>query len=106
MSAVYQAEKIRVREGPISVTIGASKCLLQHPEPRKPDGQLSDEAKALLVEEVLAAVRRTGFRMCLVWGPSWCSFVEPNGSIKNSFDPPTGGISMTASFDFGVTPSD
>ena len=92
MGAVYQAEKIRVRKGPASVSIGVRKSLLQHSEPVKPDGQINDEAKALLIEAVLAAVRRTGFRMCLVWGPAWCSFIEPDGSIKNSFEPPSGGL--------------
>ena len=92
MGAVYQAEKIRVQWGPASALIAPHKSLLQHPEPVKPDGQINDEAKAMLIEAVLAAVRRTRFRMCLVWGPAWCSFIEPDGSIKNSFEPPSGGL--------------
>lgn len=100
MNAVYQAETIRVRKGRASVSIRVGTSFLRHPEPLKADGQVSDEAKAMLNEAVLAAVRGTGFRMCLVWGPAWCSFVEPDGSIRNSFEPPSGGFSPTGPVDF------
>lgn len=100
MSSLYQAEKIRVRQGRASVRLGVGKSILQLPDPFKSDGQISDEAKDLLINAVLAAVKRTGLRMCLVWGPAWCSFVELDGAINNSFEPPSGGSSMTAAVDF------
>ena len=58
MNAVYQAEKISVRVGPAAVLIEVGKSFLQHPQPVKADGQISDEAKTLLVESVFGRVRQ------------------------------------------------
>ena len=38
--------------------------------------------------------------MSVVWGPAWCSFVEADGSIKSSFDPPSGGILLPVQISF------
>lgn len=100
MSAVYQAERICVRRGPTLAHVGWRTSLLQHPDPVKPNGQIDDEAKALLIGAVLAAVKRTGLRMCVVWGPAWCSFVEADGSTKHSFEPPSGGFQLPRSIVF------
>lgn len=99
MHGVYQGEKVRVRRGPPSVSLKVSKSLLQHPKAFKANGQISQEARDLLVKAVLAAVRQTGFRICIVWGPAWCSFVEPDGSIKRSFEPPSGGFRLRSPVD-------
>lgn len=97
---VYQAEKVEVRRGALAVKVGHRKSFLCHPAPLRPDHQLCDEAKTLLLNEVLVAVRRTGFRMCVVWGPAWCTFVEPDGALNNSFDPPSGGFPLPAPLQF------
>ncbi len=94
MSAVYQPEKVEVSHGEASAGVGFKTSFLRHLSPFKSDGQISDEARDLLLAEVLAAVRKTRFRMCVVWGPAWCSFVEADGSIKSSFDPPSGGVHL------------
>ena len=94
MSTVYQPEKVEVSHGEASSGVGFKTSFLRHPSPFKSDGQISDEARDLLLAAVLAAVRKTGFRMCVVWGPAWCSFVEADGSIKSSFDPPSGGVRL------------
>jgi len=99
MNSVYQAEKVEVREGRAFVLLEFGGSFLQHPEPVKPDGQIGDQAKVLLTEAVQSSAKRTGLRMCLVWGSAWCSFVEPDGSIKNSFHPPSGGVHLPARTD-------
>ena len=48
-------------------------------------------------QAALAAVRdqvdATGYRMCAVFGPEDCIYVEPDGRDVVSFKPPSGGIS-------------
>jgi len=100
MSAVYQAEKIEVSHGKACAAVRFKMSFLRHPSPFKSDGQISDEARDLLLAEVLAAVRKTRFRMCVVWGPAWCSFVEADGSIRSSFEPPSGGFPLPAPIEF------
>ena len=100
MSTVYQAEKVEVSHGEASAGVGFKTSFVRHPSPFKSDGQISDEARDLLLAEVLAAVRKTGFRMCVVWGPAWCSFVEADGSIKGSFAPPSGGFLLPSPIEF------
>ncbi len=92
MSTVYQAERVKVSRGKPSAGVGYKNSFLRHPSPFKRDRQISKGARDLLVAGVLAAVRKTGHRMCVVWGPAWCSFVEADGSVTNSFDPPSGGF--------------
>jgi hypothetical protein len=91
-SAVYQAEKVKVQVGAPAASVRNNNSFLQHPSPYKSGGQIKNEAKSVLLAEVRVAVERTGLRMCIVWGPAWCSFVETDGSIKASFDPPSGGV--------------
>ncbi len=100
MSAVYQAEKVKVSHGKASAGVGVKNSFLRHPSPFKSDGQISNDARDLLLAEVLSAVRKTRFRMCVVWGPAWCSFVEADGSIKSSFDPPSGGFPLPTTIEF------
>jgi hypothetical protein len=101
-AAVYQAEKVEVRRGALAVHVGYRKSFLCHPTPLKFDHELCDEAKTLLLKETLVAVRRTGFRMCVVWGPAWCTFVEPDGALNNSFDPPSGGFPLPVPLQFDL----
>ena len=100
-AAVYQAEQVFLRRGPAHVSLAVDRSILQHPDPYNADGQISSKAKDLLIQAVQVAMRRTGFRMCLVWGPVWCSFVEPDGAINNSFDPPSGGYALVMDLDLG-----
>ncbi len=108
MSAVYQREKIDIRTGEPKVGISHHGCYVQHPGPLTPDGRLTDPCRALLIEGVGDAVRRTGFRMCLVWAPHSCTFVERD-SVNDSGEPPSGGLAFPAKLAFDqrvtVTPS-
>ena len=92
MGAVYQKEEISVDKGPEMARIGFRDSFVHHPTPFAEDGALSQGCKTLLKIATLEAVRRTGFRMCIVWGKDDCSFVERDGSIKESVEPPSGGF--------------
>lgn len=90
-ASVFQREPVAVRWGPPAAHVGYRKSFVQHPRPRGPNG-LTPEARWLLIRATLEAVKRTGFRMCVVWGPESCSYCERDGSVNHSSDPPSGGI--------------
>ena len=90
-NAVYQREVVEVREGVNSVEVAFRTSFLQHPSPYTSDRQVSRDARDIFLDEVLVAVRRTGFRMCVVWSPVECTFVEADGSVRWSHSPPSGG---------------
>lgn len=94
MAAVYQHERIAVREGEPSVAISPQKTYVQYPEPITDDGRLSDDCRTLLLNAVKEAVMRTKFRMSVVWGEGDASYVEPDGSIQQSSSTPSGGVQL------------
>lgn len=100
MSCVYQSERIEIREGEPSVHIGYRSSYVQYPTPITADGLVSEGCRTLLLEGVLAAVIRTGFRMSVVWQRGVCSYVERDGTITESEQPPSGGISLPAGIVF------
>ena len=91
MSAVYVRERVQIRVGPPQVGFDHLLCFLQYPEPIDEYGQVTDDCRAFLVGSVQAAVRRTGHRMCILWGHDSCTYVEVD-STSNSFPAPSGGI--------------
>ena len=93
-SAVYQRERIEIIQGEAAVEIRAKGTFVRHPQPFNSQGELSDGCRRLLLDGVLEAVQRTHFRMCVVWNSSSCSFVERDGIITESSDPPSGGINL------------
>lgn len=93
-ACVYQAEPIEVRQGRPAASVGFKTSYVSHPEPYAGDGTLSEGCRAIFIASVLGAVKRTGFRMCPVWGPKSCSFCEKDGSVNHSDDPPSGGIAF------------
>jgi len=92
MSAVFQREDITLHPGSPSVHIGHRDTFVHHPQPFDADGAVSADCRALLIAGTLEAVQRTRFRMCLVWAADSCTFVEFDGSVKHSDDPPSGGL--------------
>jgi hypothetical protein len=94
MSCLYQRERIEIRQGPQDLRIGAGKCFVQHPEPRIANNEISEGCRNLLLSGVSAAVNKTKFRMCIVWGEGFSSFVEKNGVIKETSESPSGGIDL------------
>lgn len=91
-SAVYQRESIAIHRGTPDVHIGFRSSYVRYPEPFTEDGDISPGCKDLLVSGVIAEVRRSGFRMCLVWSPSACTYCEKSGSAKDSQILPSGGL--------------
>jgi|GEM_PF-2010544 len=100
MSSVYQRESIEIREGEPSVHIGYRSSYVQYPTPVTTDGLISADCRTLLLNGVLEAVRRTGFRMSVVWQPGLCSYVERDGTINESEQTPSGGIALPAGIVF------
>lgn len=92
MNAVYQREEIAIHKGPANMRVGFRDSFVHHPEPFDSDGSISPDCKRLMVAGTLEAIRRTGFRMCLVWTAHSCTFVEKDGSANDSDGPPSGGF--------------
>jgi hypothetical protein len=90
-AAVYQREKIWVFKGPPAVDIVARRCFVQHLAPLLSDGTLSPDCRRLLVAGVEAAVRQLrSLRMCIVWAPTSCTYVQADSTF-DSAEPPSGG---------------
>ncbi len=90
-TALYQREDIRLLVGPQAVSICAGRCYLQHPEPLLSNGTISPDCRRLLVEGVEAAVRNLkNLRMCIVWAPQSCTYVDVDRTSESA-SPPSGG---------------
>ena len=102
MCAVYQRESIDICQGVPSVLIGTRRSYVQHPAPYTEDGRLSEGCRKLLLDGVLEAVVRTARRMCVVWAPGVCSYVEHDGQINDSNEAPSGGVGLPNQIAFDV----
>ncbi len=91
-SCNYQREPLALEKGPAHIKIGYRTSLLAHPEVDPETRTLSADARIFLENGVLAAVRRTDFRMCIVWGVGDCSYVERDGNINPSASTPSLGM--------------
>lgn len=89
-TAIYQREHVRIRVGPPAVEFVNRRCFVQHPVPYAADGTLNPACRELLILGMQTAVRRLGFRMCIVWANSSCTYVETD-RINESGEPPSGG---------------
>jgi len=94
-AGVNQRELIKVMRGPTAIAqIGTGCCLIVHPRPFDEQGSLTAGCRSFLIGAVQNAVQATGFRLCLVWSPSSCAFVELDGSVTDSCEPPSGGFPL------------
>lgn len=66
------------------------------PTRRPTNGQCSLKLRQQIALSVLADVQRSKLRMCCVFGPSDCVFVEPDGSFNAGNEPPSGGVRLEA----------
>ena len=108
-AAAYQREPIKVLHGPTPLAqIGTGCCMVVHPNAHDEQGSLTAECRNFLIGAVRNAVIATRFRMCLVWSPSICAFVEIDGSVRDSSEPPSGGFPLPfrIAFDGDRTPLD
>jgi hypothetical protein len=103
MCAVYKRESIAIRQGVPSVLIDNRRSYVQHPAPYADDGHLSDGCRKLLLDGVLEAVVRTTHRMCVVWAPGLCSYVERDVQINDSNEAPSGGVGLPNQIAFDVS---
>jgi hypothetical protein len=55
-------------------------------------GKLSPEARQRLIETVKDQVRTGGYGQCIVLSPQEALYVEPDGTVKQSTHPPSGGV--------------
>jgi hypothetical protein len=92
-SAVYSRVPIDLKcAQPAEAKIASSRATLCHPGIDPKTGTLDPAARQFLADAVLTAVRRTGFRMCLVFGEQDALFIEKDGSMSPSNEPPSGGL--------------
>jgi len=94
MATVYQRHQITVYRGEALAKISHDKNFVRHPEPITDDGAITHDCRTLILDAVFEAVTRTKFRMAVVWGEKEVSFVEPDGSINESTEPPSGGVPL------------
>jgi hypothetical protein len=86
--AASQRELIKVFRGPTPLAqIGTACCMVFHPHSVDEQGALTRECRAFLIGAVQNAVNATGFRMCIVWSSSSCTFVHLDGSVRDGSDP-------------------
>jgi hypothetical protein len=99
MAAVYSRKPVRFVDPAASptndddhsqaITVRESHPFGPNPNP---NGPLTVSAVAALIRTVKTLSRDSGQRMCVVLGPKYCIFIEPNGDAKPSDDPPSGGF--------------
>lgn len=94
MAAVYQREAVAVHLGPARAMIKHKGSRLSHPGIAGDVKAISNASKAYFEAALVREVRRTKHRMCVVWGPDECTFVEPNGDILRKSEAPRGGLLM------------
>lgn len=83
-----------------------SKNFVQHPEPITGDGVITPNCRTFILNAVFEAVTRTKFRMAVVWGEEEVSYVEPDGSINESSEPPSGGLQFPNNIAFDTWKTD
>lgn len=90
-AACYRRIPIQIRVGPAEMTVNHRRCSLQYPAPFDGHGALTPEFRTLITLEAQGAARHYGFRICIVWSETWCTYVEMD-SIDEREDPPSGGL--------------
>jgi hypothetical protein len=78
---------VEVRLGQAEAQIDA-KIRLTHPEPLDSQGNLTAPARKLLLDAAVRDIAGGGESLCIVWAPDSCTFVGPQGRLRNSDLPP------------------
>ena len=60
----------------------------------RPTGPLDASMRQKFIDATLQTVCRSGFRMCVVFGPEDAVFCERDGTTVASNEPPSGGVRM------------
>ena len=80
MAAVYSRRAVEFVASSEAVLETSSRTIVIQDDEAASTNVVGGAAKQKLIERVLADVKRTGFRMCCVFGPTDCAFCEPDGS--------------------------
>jgi hypothetical protein len=68
--------------------------VLAHPDPYDGEKTFAEDAFMELIQAIRATVRKYDRRMCLVISPVDSFYVEPDGTVTRSSEPPSGGMEM------------
>jgi hypothetical protein len=68
--------------------------VLAHPDPYDGEKRFAEDAFMELIQAIRATVRKYDRRMCLVISPVDSFYVEPDGRVTRSSEPPSGGLEM------------
>jgi len=97
-AAVYQCERLALSHGSPSARIAHKNSQLIHPGVDEATGALDADARWFLEITALNAVQKFGFRTSVVYAADDCVYLEPDGSINRSKEPPSGGVPLTVEF--------
>lgn len=92
IATVYQRETLTVDQGPARAVIKRRGSRLSHPGISDDGRTITQAAKSYFEAALVRQVRRTNHRVCVVWGPDECTYVEPNGDTERKSEPPVGGF--------------
>lgn len=67
---------------------------LVEPHPFDAEGRITPKCREALMEAVKHEARRRRFRMCIVFGERDALYIEPDGKVSQSSDPPSGGLDL------------
>ncbi len=84
----FKCADIDVRIGPPEAGMwGEGESYVQHPEPFDAHGELSVACRTLLLTSLQNTVINSKFNFfeCVVWSPTSCSYVAPDGLIFETF---------------------
>jgi hypothetical protein len=91
MAAVYGRRAVVFR-GETPPTTRSRPVLVNHARPTTTD--YPARLKRYIARLVLADVKSSGLRMCCVFAPNDCLYVEPDGAINPGNEAPSGGIAL------------
>lgn len=92
MAAVYGRKDFIFVVGDHKFSMNQRSIEVTHPAPFDHTEQIAADCKSLILKGVLEAVKTSRFRMCVVWGPKSCTYVESDGNFNHSSEPPSGGV--------------
>jgi hypothetical protein len=90
MAAVYVKRPVRFVDDP-SEPMNKVSIVVHCPGALR-SGKITPEARQRLIETVKDQVRTGGCSQCIVLGPKEALYVEPDGTVKQSTQPPSGGV--------------
>lgn len=94
MAAAYGRRSVRFVPTTEPIVEPSTDNMIIQDDETATTGALSGAARQKLIARVLADVKRSGLRMCCVFGPDDAAFCERDGSVKFSQEAPSGGMQI------------